>query len=865
MKKRHLSLIGLSLLTLLSCTNNKSSMESSTTSSSYSSPIISSEKEKESTSSTIVVPPVINKDTFSYLLGTYYAKGMTLSFDEDKLTITGDVNLKIIPTEVRTDAKTIGEDETETEYLVCEFSEVYNDGKTYEAYVDFEDGLLHVDQLILGEAKTIGTFMPDISFISGAYSFDGSGSSYNNYLIIDGGFDLDRGSFKANNHYGDYYSNEEYWHYTSYYKKEGDTVYTMINQLDGDDYNFGPYYIIQKEEKTYFWDSYTPVSEFDPTGTSMAYVNDVGGFGGITLFDGKNSITTSIDTENRKFTYGDKEADYTYTRKEDGYHLICTIDGKETDFQMGNYHMKKTVDGKTTSLPFNNVEALEGEYEISGFKFSYKYDWDTDGYVVKFNDKVMSEYSYVIHNDRKAIKFTVDGKDYIISPDLAGSSVRLDTDNTIFYLINMKQFSKYYIRNFVAHDDKHDFTLNIDSDMSFIFDGKTGKAEFVYHRGDKYPSLNLKTDSDTYILSLKDNGCEYYTLTKGSEVIDLFSEDMANKIYDEYTTSGKDNLFIDREYLTLDGKSYVYSFVPFYQEKSGTYDIAIATNAFDNELIYNQYGTLYTEIDENTTKYYVTTSTLEKIAGSYSLNGKYGVENIKFTSDGKLTLDSLNATTHELIRDVEYNYSIMTNGEDYNAVIGFAYSPTTTVYIYFYANYVAITGLKYYRSEQLSAFGTYSDGTDVIYYSEDTLYVNGEKKTIGNIASDFEKTIIQSGSDTYTFYTSSENNNVTLDNASTAKKLDRKLSFDDLSKYVGTYTINSTEVKVTKNQYSGYDVSVAGSSMDNKHIELHDGKLALTFGDFSCTYYLMLDEETGKITTDYQSASIPTPPPLPTF
>ena len=83
-----LSLAGLSSL-LFSCGNDVSSSSTSESEETSSSQTSSEES---------ILPPTLNKDDFSYLLGTYNGKLGKLTLDEKSIQIEGKVELTLIPT-----------------------------------------------------------------------------------------------------------------------------------------------------------------------------------------------------------------------------------------------------------------------------------------------------------------------------------------------------------------------------------------------------------------------------------------------------------------------------------------------------------------------------------------------------------------------------------------------------------------------------------------------------------------------------------------------------------------------------------------------------------------------------------------------
>lgn len=863
MKKRFIALGIVLLASLASCnTGNGSSTSSSSTSSSSNSPISSTE-DSSSSSSSMVTPPSFSKDDFSYLIGDYYAKNASLTIDEKNLVLKTDSELKLIPTnveettftyEVEDDDGTKKEESYDT--IKVEFSSEFND-LDYRAYVNFSDGLLHLESLDGDEdVTTIGTFMPSIKEFAGSYSAYGDSSTYNMYVLFSGEFDLGRGVFPSTHKFSSSISDEQAWYITSSFTMVDDKVYKQIQEYDEDAYGYGKNIIYKDKTKGKIYVFSGSTIDYD----SFEYVTDVGVLQNLSLFNGEKTVSLNINPKDKTISFDSLSGTYETLIDDEGLKVKATMNEKEYIISFGERYIKVASEGKENLYPIDTIDDLYGSYSDGTNTFVIEEQYDDDYNVinpkVSFNDESIT-YKFVINNKRKAISFEKDGKTYILSPDKKGDSIRLDVNNAISYPINIEKFKSYYLDTFIEHQDGSNIALTISDDMSFIYKDETGKARFEYQHGDHYPSLKLKTDKEEYSLNLVQQDIGYYIFNDGKDH-SLYSLTALNSAYGEYSSDGENSFIFDAYHIVKDGIASNYTFEPFYNESTGLYLFGVVDDNGE-QYVCNLVGTFINKSSIS----YVKKSLYSEIAGTYQAYGKYGIENIQFTMDGKLILDIVNSDNTGLEKGVEFDYTIYTNANN-KAVIIFTHR-NVSLTITFKEHYVEIANLSYYDSGLVQAWGTYSDskGNKTLYVQEDKLYLDGESLSIDSIELLDDKTIYHTSSYTITYY--QDGDNFTLDSSSTSIKLTRKLSYTDLDKFVGTYTINNSEVKVSKSSTIGYDVTVSNFPIFSPYcITTHNGKLALTFSDSNGKYYLMLDETTGEITTDFEASSIPVPPPLPT-
>ncbi len=384
------------------------------------------DESSQESSSSLLPPPVIEEKEFDYLLDTYYTKGTKAVFSSTRLTLTGDLNLLLYPSEIKT-KEIQNEDGSTSQVLSACFSSLCNaGGKDYEAYVNFADGLFHLDEILSPtENKEIASFMPDISMYGGAYSEDGEGYSSSTYLLFDGTFDNERGLFNAGKRKKTSYSKEQEWSIKSGFIRKSNIVCKTV-ELFHDSTSKGTNIILTNgKKKTMLCDKGVDVGFPQYAGMYANYTNDAGGFGGATLFTGSKTIKTSIDSYNGDFTFDGNETSYTYSRKDDGYHLETTIKGTAYDLQVSPFGLYGKIGGNDFFYPYDTIAALYGTFRNGASTISLLKSEEQDEDILTFDSTVISSFAYVLENERKSIQFSLNNDTYILSPGKDGKSVYL--------------------------------------------------------------------------------------------------------------------------------------------------------------------------------------------------------------------------------------------------------------------------------------------------------------------------------------------------------------------------------------------------------------------------------------------------------
>lgn len=797
------------------------------------------------TSSSSELPPIdLGEESLSYLKGEYFGKEGTLTLDKNCLTLTGKKELKLVPTsvdQIKTSFKSDMGLTSTLDVLAVYFSADYNDGSEYRAYCDLKnDGFLHLEKLGGGDYITLATFQPDISQFAGPLSYDGSSNIYNIYEVIDGTFDFDRDVYPYGRMGNGFWSEEQSWYSIARFRTSKKRIYKTIEMFDSDDYGYGEYELAIQDEK---------VVLLDNEGTANDY-SDAGAFRTLSLFDGENSVSLSCDPDAKTIHFGGVSGTYETGVDEEGFFLKTTLEGKETIIRLHHRYVSIEVGSEKKVYPLDDVSGLVGEFTDK--TDTYSFNEDDEGNYSLFWNGVKTNFDYVIANNRKALSFKVGENNYVAAPDKENSSIYLAKNGAENYFINANTYDSLFKDTFIAHDKKNSFSITITNDFSYTYGDEKGEAKYNYWHGDKFPSVNLDGGKN---ISIKQQDAGYFLLKDGENEITLYSKTVLDEVYGEYSSDGRDSLLLDETKITYNGIDYDYEFLPYYYENMGIYIFAI--NCDLDYFQSNLANCLYSDSFG-----FVKKSIFKEIAGTFSTYGTYGIENITMTEDGHLYLDTVNATNDGLDRDVAYEYMILTQaGAASKALLSFPYKGYS-VLLYFYDGYVTIMGLNYYEQLTVLSWGTYVDSDmnhalfvqdDKIYYDGSLLSVTSKTKTQDTITMETDQgtLVLKKGDDNWT---------ATLGDSS----FTRKLSFEDYTKFIGEYSVNSTTLTIEKSATS-YDIKLGTSSVSFGSVRfvIKDGKIAMKIPNAFDNYYLSLDLTTNVVTASYEGGSLPPLPPLP--
>lgn len=805
-------------------------------------------------------PPSIDEKDFSDLKGTFVGKSGTLSLTNAGLSIEGKLNLDLIPTKaIKLDSVVTDKEGIETTYKIeaLEFNSTYNEF-TYRAYIDlYGDGFFHLEKEVDGTFATLDTFMPEVGYLSGSYSSFGDSSVSNVYDIIDHDFDFDKGVYPCSRYWPSIalYGPSNQFYYVSRTRIDTNNIkfpiVVTMEMYDNDDYGYGENIVraISDEKGTVgyrFGDD------------STASVTDPGALNKQVLFDGTSTVTLEMDAEIKKFTLGDISGVYSTYVDEKGMSVDVKSGDAAYSIRIGDHYVTVTNKDVAKVYAYNSVSELVGEFKKDGNTILISEGEKEGSLVTKYNGTEVDT-TYVIHNNRKSLKFASGSTVYIVSPDKLDTSVEVTSNGVKSFFINETLFRSYFVDTMVIHNKKANISIKIDENLKATEGVNSGNLALSYWHGQRYPSLVGKIGDKEITIKLIQPNIGYYEVTYGNEVFDSFSMATLNKVFGTYSSNYKDRLELDIEKLVIDSKVLSYELKPIYQKGTGTYTFGIQVG----EVVYenNLNGCFITN-----DKSYVKLDVFTSVFGTYSQYAKYGEENIKFL-DGKLTLDTVNSSNDGLDKDVEYNYLIMTAGDNSSkAVIAFEYTTNEAgekvyVYIYFYETYVTIVSQKYYKGSIYNSWGTYADesNSNVVYLQNDSIYYNGSLDSITSWKETEAGLVATSSTRTYTF----KDGKVSVKEGETTLELTRKLTYTDFDKFVGEYTVGEKTFSFVKNEVVGYNLADGSTKFDLTSMKItgENGKLTLIVSSFSAKYSLSIDLTTNEVTASYDAGLLPPPPP----
>lgn len=788
--------------------------------------------------------PTINEDELSYLKGTFFGKEGILTLTKEKLTLKGKTELSLVPTKVGV-AKTtykVGELVEEADVPAVYFDSDFNAGKDYRLYADSEDdGFIHLEEKEGENYVDFALFQPNISAYAGPFSYDGSGDAYNIYDVLDSDFDFERDVYPLGRMGAGSWSQEQYWYAKAHLRtdKDGAAVYT-VEFFDGDDWSWGEKEITVQEGKIVLLED-----------GSAGDISDAGAFRNLSLFDGEEEVSLVSDPDTKTITFDGESGTYTTGLDEKGFYLQATFGEKEKLFHLKHRSLSVIEDGKEKIYAYNDVTPLLGEFtdKKDVLKFAEN---ESGGYSLTWNGEEVS-FSFALVNNRKGLSFKVGSDSYLMAPDKEESSVYLSKNGTTSYFLNDAVYGALFSDTFIAKDEANEFSLLVGRDFKYIYKEKEGQGVYSYWHGDKFPSLLLETGET---ISIKQKEAGYFLLNDGEKQITLYSGTILGAVYGEYSSDGANSLTVDAYGINFDGAKYAYTFKPYYDENLGIYYFGV-----DSKLGYfqsNLEGCFYSSKQS-----FVKKDLFASIAGVYSGYGKFGVENITFTKEGKLLLDLVNEKGDGLLKDVDTPYTIYTRagGDGDKAFLTFV-SGNLSVFLYFYNDSVKIAGQTYYEESITLSWGVYMDEAKehLLYVKDNVVYKDGTSLSISESKKVGDTRILSTSEGLLTFEKKDEGYEALLNGT----KYTRALSFLDYQKFVGSYEVNNTKVVVERTPLS-YKVSVGENGSDvfsSSTFVLKNGKVALKIPSFFDNYYLTLDGET--VVASYEAGSLPPPPPLPT-
>lgn len=840
-----------------STTSSSDKASSSTSSSSESSSTSASASSSSSSASSSSSLPEINLDDSElyYLKGTFHGTTGTLDVTGKEVTLTSEnTSITLKPTSVKDE-----EIDSSLTTLTLGFDELYNDGTAYRAYVDLDgDGFLHLEKLVSGSYVTYGTYQPDIALYQGVYSAYGSSDMEDVYTVITNDFDAVRNGYYNDHVYQIYWSNEQSYIGRTRIRGTKEDSYITYEEYDSDGDGWGESELIKEENR---------VRLYDRTWEMDNAVTDFGLIQCLEIFDGTSVIGIGADLEEGILYYGEEEGTLEIKNDEKGFYILSTLKEKETKIRFFHHYVTFEVGSEVKVYPINDTSEMAGTFTDKTNTISYVQDFDTEEYKLTFNDEE-TDFTYVIHNNRKAISFTKDGVTYIVTPEKSETAIKVSVNGKETYYLNDEEFASIFANTYVTHSDGKTSTFVINDDLTFTFGETSGQGTYVYSHGYTYPSLKMG-DMELKIIN---STLGLYDVSIGGKTELAYSKATLDSVYGTYSSNGVDSLTIDEQYVTIGDKKYEYDFSYYLPSSSSWTQFAVSLKGTEVETLVacNLAGTVVTIEDDVESKYYVSKDIFTTIAGTYSAYGKYGIENIKISSEGKLTLDTTNEDGTGLDRDVEYPYYIITN-EDYGyiAEIIFTYKGTS-IALDVYSDHVSIGTLNYYESTLTTSWGVYTDEAkeNIVLIRDGDIYVNGTYDSISSYEED-ENTITFTTTNGSLVITKGDTFTAVYTSEETTINLTRTLSYTDYSKFNGTYTINEKEVTFGLDDTGlSYQAVIDGFnfSFSSMNVSIVEGAIRLEISDYSGKYYLTLNLETEVVTTSFEAdSSIPTPPPFARF
>lgn len=817
--------------------------------------------------------PVFTKDQLEYLPGVYYGKSGAVSLDETGLTLTGKENLSLVPTNIGTISLTSDDSSLENnvkEALLIEFGKKFNKGVDYRLYADINgDGLLHLEKRVNKEFVTFDTFMPDVSSISGSYAGSGYADSgaYNNYFLIGSDFDFGRGVFYGASKYGTVWSylNSVYWKsgLKSFTYENSEYVGLTISQYDDDDYCFGTYAVAVGNE-TYYDPEVQRIILVEGGYPSLSL--DPGVLHTLSMFDGENNVAIDLDETNKTLTIGDWVGNYVFSFDKDGLFVTATKNEETKKIRVQPFYVTIEENNSVTTLVNNDLTSLLGSFSLNNETLSISQNTD-ETFKLTVNG-VETNFSKTIVDNRLGISFTKGNDTYKVSPHREDSVIKVNKNGTTDYYINVSKYNDMYVDTFYVNDGESSFGLTIDNSLNGTMNNNEGQLTLAYENGNKFPLIKGVIGDNNVTLNLMQSDIGMYKLTISQKEYFAFSQTVLNNVFGEYSSDGRNNLFINKDEARLNGVYKKLYFEPIYQAGTGLYVFGLNIDGVTYQALLNGCLFTYGESDDDFNSF-VKTDVFLSIQGTYSQIGKFGIESIQMTADGHLYLDQVNEEGTGLDYKVEFPYFIVIPvGSSAKAMVEFPYyykdiDQTVWIYISFFEEYVTIADLNYYRNEMVKVWGTYADEemSNVLFVQNDSIYFNGNKLSITEKEVKLDSLVVYTSAYKFTFY----DNYVTyVDSNGTTITLLKKLAYSDFDKFVGEYTANNITIKFEKDTI-GYHVLLGETKIElsNFIMVIYNGNFAIKIDNLFDKYYFVLDTSTNTVSVVYEGGSLPPLPPLP--
>lgn len=516
-------------------------------------------------------------------------------------------------------------------------------------------------------------------------------------------------------------------------------------------------------------------------------------------------ITATIDGKEAEFSKRRTNSGLKYTFKfEDNTEIEITSQVGSFEYKLPDGTVHKYAPRRTLyELDYVGFTLSSGDF-LKEFHAVMDIDWDTyeDIEIFEYNSTAVSNVKVIAGDDgRAAFSFTADGKDIKVKK-LSTYIGQFVVDGVEEYAFNKGYFDKVYNDSF--SNPPENLTLSV-SDFKASENGGTA-VQATLEYDDELDTVVLKYGQKTLIALSAEQGI--YALVSGSGFSYLFPDYLFDALAGTYTSDGTKTIKFE------DGKFYVNGVETQYQL---TY-ISNSTSAYPAFVVGEEIfmpdfnGTISVYVQNASTGLvleatYVNKSIFDSFVGIYSLKNDEGeIENIQFTGDGKLYMDTKDAEGH--VSPVQYNYAFSYDSTNRNFVIN-ALVPTSsgTVAVPFNkVDYALVlnmsSGPLFYIDNRLFELrGAYGDGgTNTAYFTENMIYLNNVKQNIQSVEKVDNVTTITTNSGKLVATITGENVSLTY-----TSSMGTVINYTDrdakLAEYKGVEFIQDENTKYTLESY----------------------------------------------------------------
>ena len=735
------------------------------------------------------VPPTYTDEDYGYLmdlmdLGELMGTAGELVFTKDYTTITqGELVTKLYPTDIQRETisyEATRYDEQFEEIAVTiteEILTVYYGTQRNDADYRITFTPTELKRLVL-QKKVDGKYVDQSYFTPSAPQYSGA---YNGYSEFDLGpsnmvYVIGDQLTKANDSYLGYdvevYSagygvlqNSTNKLVTGFYllDKDNDTYITVADFLDVSDGEFYDFILDANRDGNLYeiiGDIYYKSYYADPTMYLDTIVNEAGeviknSYEVEYDWDTFEAIGITATIDGKEATYSKRRTNsglkYTFTFEDNtSIEVTSKLNGYEYTLPDGTVH-KYAPTATSFKASYAGRTIVSGDFSKE-FHAEIKYDEQTWEPVeeYKYNDQAIDNIKLIATGDGRATySFVADGKDIKIK--------KLSTTLGL-YIVDGEQ-------EYAFDKDTFDTTFNVDlsnppanisleiNDFKVSENGATAvQGKLVYD--EELDTVMLNYGSKSVVGLSPTTGI--YGLVSGTSLTLLFNNKLFKALAGTYTSDGTKTIKYEDGKFYVDGQEVQYqlSYVASSSDVNPAFEVG--NNIYVPDLkgtisVYsrNASGALHLEA------IYLSKTVFDSFIGTYSLLNNEGViEHIQFTNDGKLYMDTENASGQ--LEPVQYNYSFSYDSSNKNFVINAIVNQgTVTVNVPFNkVDYALVLNMPnnplFYIDDRLFELrGAYGDGViNTLFITENLIYFNNVKQTIKSIEKVDNVTTIKTATDT---------------------------------------------------------------------------------------------------------------------